>query len=271
MGILHRARRLEATLARTLDLAARRVARSEASEPLEIVHAILDAVDARLEPSGRGGHVFPFNRIRIVIPAASREVRSRYEAVFASIPTIHDRIADRLRASGCDPHDLVVKTTYVAGPAASWPTPHFHLDFGRTNGAATPADAPAASSPQPLKLTVVRGTAEKPCYTFSIPRINLGRCRDVRNSRHRLIRTNDVAFDDGLDAPNHSVSRRHAHIEYVAALGAYRICDDGSAQGTSVVRDGTTIPVPEGSRGVRLRSGDEVVLGHARLRIRIAE
>jgi hypothetical protein len=44
--------------------------------------------------------------------------------------------------------------------------------------------------------------------------------------------------------------------------------DDDSEHGTQIVRDGRTIPVLRGARGVRLQPDDEVVLGEARVRIR---
>jgi hypothetical protein len=62
------------------------------------------------------------------------------------------------------------------------------------------------------------------------------------------------------------VSRQHAHIASDRP-GDVRIYDDGSAHGTSVVRSGRTIPVPPGSRGVRLRSGDGILIGEARLEV----
>ena len=65
------------------------------------------------------------------------------------------------------------------------------------------------------------------------------------------------------------MSRRHAHLEYSAADRTYRIYDDGSEQGTAVARNGRTIAVPPGARGVRLQPGDEILLGHARLRVRV--
>ena len=52
-------------------------------------------------------------------------------------------------------------------------------------------------------------------------------------------------------------------------LATYRLCDDRSAHGTSVQRNGTTIAVPAGPRGVRLQSGDEIALGEARLLVQI--
>ena len=120
-----------------------------------------------------------------------------------------------------------------------------------------------------LELTIVHGSAEKAAYTFTLSRIDLGRCAEVRDSRNRLIRTNHVAFADDAGDLNQSVSRRHAHIDYAAESGHYRVYDDRSAHGTGVLRNGRTITVHPGSRGVRLESGDEIVLGEARLRVRI--
>jgi pSer/pThr/pTyr-binding forkhead associated (FHA) protein len=116
---------------------------------------------------------------------------------------------------------------------------------------------------------VVRGTAERRTYSFAARRIDLGRCAEVRDTRNRLIRTNHVAFVEGSGEVNQSVSRRHAHIAYEPTSGGYRVRDDGSVHGTSVVRSGCTVAVPPGSHGVRLRMGDELVLGEARLRIRL--
>jgi hypothetical protein len=76
-------------------------------------------------------------------------------------------------------------------------------------------------------------------------------------------------FTEGAPGENQTVSRRHAHIACDASSGDHRLYDDGSAYGSEIVRDGRTIPVPPGSRGVRVRSGDEIVLGEARVRIRI--
>jgi FHA domain len=60
-------------------------------------------------------------------------------------------------------------------------------------------------------------------------------------------------------------SRKHAHIRFED--GDYRICDDGSEFGTRVSRDGRPVDVPSGNRrGEKLRHGDEIYLGRARLR-----
>jgi pSer/pThr/pTyr-binding forkhead associated (FHA) protein len=84
-----------------------------------------------------------------------------------------------------------------------------------------------------------------------------------------MIRTNHVAFADEGSGVNETVSRCHAHVEYHHSSGDYRVYDDRSAHGTGVVRHGRTILVSPGSRGVRLLTGDEIVLGEARLRVTI--
>lgn len=272
MNILQKVKRLEAGMTRAVERAAREWSQSGAREPLEIGQAIVDAVGERLEPAARGRYVFPFNRIHVTI-AASRDARARFQAVFESEPTLEQRIAARLRDAGCGPAPVSCAITYAARPSPGWQTPEFHIEF--TRGAAAPAPehepepapvaAPAAA--RDLQITIVSGTAEAPSYTFTLPRVNLGRCAEVRDSLSRLVRTNHVAFVDMAGTSNHSVSRQHAHIEYVEAARQYRIRDDRSAHGTSVVRNGRTLSVPAGSRGVRLESGDEIVLGEVRARV----
>ena len=144
MSILGKARQLETLIARTFDVAAQRVAQPRPPEPLEIVHAILDVVEDEVQPAGRGGYVFPFNRLKISILAPSREARARYEAVFDEAPTLHDRILERLRAGGCHVADLSAKLTYVTEAAADWSNPQFQIEFARGSQVAPLAPAPGS-------------------------------------------------------------------------------------------------------------------------------
>ena len=88
---------------------------------------------------------------------------------------------------------------------------------------------------------------------------------ELTDSEQRVIRRNDMVFEEGADEANATVSRRHAHIRQDGA--EYRICDDDSEFGTRVFRDGRPIEVPAGNRrGEKLRPGDEIYLGRACLR-----
>jgi hypothetical protein len=264
MDILAKARLLESKLARTVDRAAQQWSKSGPRGPLEVLHGILEAVDARIEPAGRGTHVFPFNKIKVTVVALSPEARTRFSGVFDGPPTLQERISTKLRDAGCAIPSLEIRVVYVAQADPSWASPEFHVDFGR-GAVQDPATPPATV--HEVTLTIVNGTADKPAYTLTLDRINLGRCAEVRDSRNRLLRTNHVAFADEAGAVNETVSRAHAHID-CGTHGEYRLFDDRSAHGTSIVRNGKTISVPAGARGVRLLPEDEVVLGEARLRVK---
>jgi hypothetical protein len=127
-----------------------------------------------------------------------------------------------------------------------------------------------ALEPQPgqIEIRVLHGAMDRWSYAFAAPRIDVGRGAEVRDHRNRLIRTNHVVFTEGGGDVNQTVSRKHAHIAYEPLTGHFRVHDDGSEHGTEIVRGGRTISVLRGTRGVRLQSDDEVVLGEARVRIR---
>jgi len=281
MDILSKARKLESTIARRLDGAARQLMRSGAREPIEIVNLIVDAVEREIQPGGRGRQVFPFNRLAVSIAAPSRDARARLQAIADGSPPLRDRIVDRLRAARCEVDELVVEVAYVSRPQRAWPTADFHVEFHRESRRdskvpvarpfrAAKDDAGAQENLVRIEFTVLVGTAEQTTYSLAADRIDLGRSVEIRDRQHRLIRVNHVAFLEQGGDVNQTVSRRHAHITYDARSGHYRLHDDGSAHGTSVIRNGRTVAVPGGSHGVRLRTGDEIVLGDARIRITLS-
>jgi hypothetical protein len=265
MDILSKARKLESKLAHTIDRAAQQWSKSGPRGPLEVLHGILEAVDERVEPAGRGTHVFPFNKIKVTVVASSQDARTRFAGVLDGGPTLQQRITQRLRAAGCEVVPLQVRIGYVAQSDPAWTCPEFHVDFSRGTVQELPPPEPA-SAVHTIELTITNGTADKTTHTLTLDRINLGRCAEVRDKGNRLLRANHVAFADAAGAINETVSRNHAHID-CSTGGAYRLFDDRSSHGTSIVRTGKTITVPAGSRGVRLQSGDEIVLGEARLRV----
>ena len=269
MDILGKARKLESHIARRLDDAVQNLVGQSPRQPIEIIHAIVGLAEQQIQPAGRGRRVFPFNRVEIQVAAVSKTDKARFAALSEGPPSLHDRIIERLHTSGCETEWLDIHIAYVPKARPSWTDAHFHVEFDRVE-IARPTPVPAAA-PDPLRidLTVAAGAGERKTYTFSGGRIDIGRRADVFDHRQRLVRTNHVVFKEGEGELNQSVSRRHAHIVYDQATRDYRLHDDRSAHGTAVVRGGQTIPVPVGSRGVRLRDGDDIMLGQARLRVKI--
>jgi hypothetical protein len=271
MDFLGKARRLESRLARTLENAVQGVVGRTARQPIEVLHAVVDFIEQQVQPGGRGRRVFPFNRVLVHLATPSRAERARFAALVEEPPSLRQRVVERLQTAGCDARDLDVRVAYAAKAKPGWTTPDFDVELERVEKPAAPPPMPAPASAARLELGVVAGVATRRTYTFTGGRIDIGRRTEVVDQRQRLVRTNHVAFaEDGSDV-NKTVSRKHAHIVFTPASGEYRLRDDGSAHGTAVVRNGHTIPVPQGSRGARLQSGDEIVLGQAKLKVKIEQ
>jgi hypothetical protein len=120
-----------------------------------------------------------------------------------------------------------------------------------------------------LCITIARGQATHPSYTFTESHIRIGRSAQPVDGRGRP-RTNQVVFLEDGDDHTRTVGRAHASIRYDATRREYRVFDDGSHNGTRVMRDGALFDVkPHDPVGVTLRSGDEIQVGTAALRIQI--
>ncbi len=267
MDVLGKARRLESAIAVRFDQIAKGLVRARTREPLEIVNAILEAVEQRIEPTGRGVRVFPFNRVEVSVVAPSPEARGRLDAVLGGDTPLQTKVLDRLRSAGCSPIDVVIEVQYVDAAEASWTVPEFDLQFARI--ARPETDRRDLDSRPPLvEIRAVVGVMERWSISLAAPRIDIGRGMEVRDHRNRLIRTNHVVFTEGGGGVNETVSRAHAHIAYEPPSGRFRLHDDGSEHGTGIIRGGKTISVLRGTRGVRLQADDEVVLGEARVRVK---
>jgi hypothetical protein len=270
MSIVGKIRKLESRIARSVDKAVAGVVGREPQEPIEIVHGVLDVVEQQIQAAGRGRQVFPFNRVSVHVRAGSKAAQARIASVFSSDPTLQERMLARLRECGCESSDLRVDVKYASRAQKQWVAPDYHVDFDvESEASRPPALTTSRVEPPRIELTVLSGEAERKSYSFQGEQINIGRRSDVVDKRQRFLRANQIVFRDAGSEVNRSVSRRHAHILYVDESAEYRLCDDRSAQGTSVIRNGRRVPVPPGARGTRLQQGDEIVIGQARLRIKI--
>jgi hypothetical protein len=99
--------------------------------------------------------------------------------------------------------------------------------------------------------------------------ISIGRTAEPIDASGR-IRRNHVAFLDEIDGTTETVGRAHAHLRFDATAAECRLFDEGSSNGTSIIRGGSAIQVPaRDPRGVRIQSGDEIQLGRALIRVSI--
>lgn len=155
--------------------------------------------------------------------------------------------------------DSIKSTDSTASTASAGSQPR----LTRASAAASPSPAP------PVRIAILRGTGLKRTYALQQSTIRLGRGVEHAEASGRT-RHNDIAFADDQDEVNRTVARAQAHLRFDASRGEFRLFDDGSSNGTRLVRDAEIITVtPHGPRGVRVITGDIIELGRARLRIDI--
>jgi len=228
---------------------------ADSGELLLVHRAILEEIGGKIQTVARGQRVFPYPHIAVTLASADAGRRALYQAAFGEDGRLEKDVREALEGAQCKlPRGFALEVkTAEAGERT------FEIEYGverKKAGAETPETAG--------RLVVVKGHAAQQEYTLDRPRTNLGRLAELTDAEQRVVRRNDVAFEEG-DEINATVSRKHAHIRREA--GEYRIVDDESEFGTRVFREGRSIEVPKGNRrGEKLRAGDEIYLGRACLR-----
>jgi hypothetical protein len=236
--------------------------------PLEVRREILDQVEARIFVD-KGGKSFAFGRVIIHLHVHTAALRDVFQAAFLRDRSLENDIRELLTESGARfPQSLEVRIELEEPgspvPEAGAGAP-FSLDFVRMEDVRGQVRKQAT-------LVVARGTAERDAYTVAKDRVLIGRLGELLDREGQMARKNDIVFLDNGDEINSTIGRAHATIFFDHARSEYRITDDVSRYGTRIFREGRSIEVPSGnSRGIRLRSGDEIYVGRGCLRFEIAD
>jgi hypothetical protein len=234
------------------------------SRPLEIREAVVDRVEQKAEPAAAGRRVLPHNHVIVTVVAADRNDRTTLDA---ALDGLDGALRTRLAELRCPvPAGFEVEIRYLKRPKPGWPSgQRFSVDLDTR--AITRASKPSAATPPALDITIARGRATQPSYRLALPIVRIGRTALPTDQRGRP-RHNDVVFVEEGDEHSATVGRAHASIHFDAARGEYRLFDDGSHNGTRVVRGASTLNVTAGNPvGVRLLTGDEIQFGTAAVRI----
>jgi hypothetical protein len=227
--------------------------------PLEVCQAVLDEIESKVEPLGRGRRTFPYDRVVIRINRSTPADSARLPAAFAALP---ERVRERLKELQCTDR-LDVKVAMLKKAPADWVADQlFAVDYHSS------VRKPAVSTEViPVQIVVLKGAATSKTYHFTEPVISIGRTTNPTDDRGH-VRRNRVAFLDKVDGITETVGRAHARLRFDPKSGDYHVLDEGSSNGTAVLRGGSTIPVPpRDPRGVRVQSGDELQVGRAVVRV----
>jgi hypothetical protein len=245
------------------------------ARPLEIRTAILERLELLTEPSSPGRRVLPGNRLLVTLLATDPQAGYLLQAALADV---EDSARTRLTELRCPvPHGFAIDVAVVKEPRADWGADQrFSVDLQNAPGGRSSPTPPttaieqvpvtigaraSASRVPVMRIAIQRGATTEPEYVFAEPRVLIGRTAAPVDRAGRP-RHNHVVFLDEGSEHNATVGRAHASIRFEADRQQFRLFDEGSHNGTRIVRHGDTIDVtPHNPVGVALLSGDEVQFG----------
>ena len=267
-AFLDHARQLAQTLAAKINKAINPPL-AEDARPLDLQQAILEAIEARTQPTGGGRRQMPDGFVRVAVIASDA---AGERAMRLALDGVGDLAVARLKELQCRvPNLFRVEISYLRERPEGWPSSQpMSMEFEAQSpaGAAVPSRRADPAQPE-LVLTILRGRASSPSYTLREAAVRVGRSNAPVDDRGRA-RHNHVAFTEDDDAHSRTVGRGHCEIRYDAAAGEYKIFDERSANGTRIVRDGQVIDVPpQDPFGIAIRTGDELQFGTAAARVEI--
>ncbi|HEY8549805.1 MAG TPA: FHA domain-containing protein [Vicinamibacterales bacterium] len=251
-----------------------------AREPLEVRHAVLDALLGQVRPVGGGKRLLPLSRVTVSVVAHDAAERRLFKEALTGEDGLERDLRRELERQGVAwPDGFTLGVRFVKAPGPGWaPGSRFHVAVTpATEAPAAPAAAREASAPAEsvadaprLVLKVTSGEAKPRSAATRGGRLTIGRLVTVSDQQGRVLRRNDVAFV-GEDEVSRSVSRAHASVAWQPAARCYRIFDEYSSHGTHVARQGRLVAVPPGRTGLKLQPGDEIHVGRAVIRVDIGD
>ena len=215
-----------------------------------------------------GGRVFPFGKVTVLLQAPNQNLRTVLQTAFIERESLKADIIRKLEEAKVrypDGLEIMIELRKYEDSVqmGSGPLQCFEMQFFK------PDPIPKSEIPA-TSLIITKGSAEHPNYRIKKERILIGCLQEVLDREGRMVRKNDVVFPGHGGEINTTVDSVHARIWYEFEERQFRIMDEGSRYGTRIVREGRSLEVPSGrTRGLGLRSGDEIHCGQAGLRFEV--
>lgn len=233
-------------------------------EPLEIRKAVVNAVEAQVRLID-GVPSFPFNRVDVDLVCASEQQKAHLMAELEDAERLQLDLERLFRTMRMHPEPVFALYLHYLSPAKVLEPERFRDGFRVECTREQATVRMARPDVARFRLKVEVGDASPSDLPLKGQVINLGRLAEARDAQGRILRRNQLVFQDEGEV-NKSVSRLHAHLESDGEQ--WRLFDDQSVEGTIIMRAGRRIQVPSGGRrGVLIEGGDEIWLGTARIAV----
>jgi hypothetical protein len=223
--------------------------------------------------------VYVPNLLTVYVPGGSPDKMEEFEVIFNSV-VFMKYLYEYMTESGYKLFDFVKvevepfqkDTDQRVELRFYWPAPEevredFTVLLNETGGKIVEVYTPKAEIPRLARLNALNAQTYRVNYVITKRITYIGRLRNIidKETSH-MLRRNDFVFarDPDPSSISNSVSRLHAKIIFME--DQFFLFDTGSANGTSITRDGKTIELPRAeSRGEVLEDGDILNFGSAQV------
>jgi hypothetical protein len=247
-------------------------------QPEEIIDQIATQLD-RNRFEWVDNTVYVPNLLTVLVPGGSPDKMEEFEVLFNSV-VFMKYLYEYMTESGYKLFDFVKVEVepyekaddQKVGLKFYWPAPEeIHEDFtvrlNEPGGKIVEVFTPKAEIPRLARLNALNAQTYRVNYVITKKVTYIGRLRNIidKETSH-MLRRNDYVFarDPDPGSISNSVSRLHAKIIFME--DQFFLFDTGSANGTSITRDGKSIELPRAeSRGEVLQDGDILNFGSAQV------
>ena len=171
---------------------------ADSDEVLLVHRAILEAIETKVQIVARGQRVFPYARVTVTLVSADADRRALYQTAFGEGGRLDADIRGALEGVNCEiPRGFAVEVK-----TAETGEKKFEIEYG-IEAAKNAIEEPRGTG----RVVLVKGKTTQTEYALEKARTNIGRIAELTDSEQRVVRRNDVVFEEG-DEANATVSRR---------------------------------------------------------------
>jgi hypothetical protein len=229
-------------------------------EPLVLRRMIWSELSQALFTNEKGKVILPYTRLKIFVFVENETRKARFAAGLVEDRSLEKFLREKLKEEKCISSDKFRVTIEFVNERTS--------DFGKNIFYLAPETESATGNKPIAGLTILEGSTKKTRYKIEKKRTYIGRLDAVKDITGKVVRRNDVIFEDTGDKINTSVGRLHALIEFDDEKSVFTIQDTGSTTGTRIERESEFLDVLPYQK-VNLRDGDILHLGRAAIRFQV--
>jgi DNA repair exonuclease SbcCD ATPase subunit len=238
------------------------VFQKDQGEPLVLMRLVWRRISGDVVSVGSCQVNLPYTSVKVAILAETEGQRNSFKAALERDRKLEKFLREKLREERCEAaNQFRASIEFVKTRPDEWGDNIFSV---------IPDALAHGNEIRAARLLVLAGQTTKTRYSIKKRKTYIGRLKEVKDIDRRIVRRNDVVFEDNGDKINTSVGRLHACIEYDEEKNRFILEDTGGSTGTRIERHGEFLDVQVNQK-VALKDRDVIHLGRASIQFALQE